>query len=122
MGIISCFKARARSEIRKELLNEFDKHDLLNANSASKKLTLLDAIQISSFSWNNVSEQTISNCWRKAKIWPNHEELNLPSEDDIIETVLPLNISRVDFENWVTIDDYNSIERENAFETSSNTS
>lgn len=102
-GIIKNFKLRYRNEIVSEFLACLD-------NNYSPKVTILTAIMISHKAWNNVTAQTIRNCFRKCgfvKTIDNEEEessttLEVDSQYHRLSTVL---VDQLTFEDYVTIDD-----------------
>ncbi len=60
-GVIRSFKSFYRRGVSKRLISHLE-----NGNSAKlSELTLLDAIYIANKAWNNVTQQTIKNCFAK---------------------------------------------------------
>ena len=74
------------------------------------KLSVLQAIQYIIQSWNEVTTETISNCWNHTKILPNTERLdNIDTEDADIEDadIENANIEDADTENAdIEVDDF----------------
>ncbi|KAL4083749.1 hypothetical protein QTP88_029065 [Uroleucon formosanum] len=102
-GIIKNFKLLYRKEIVSEFLACLDNND-------SPKVTVLTAIIISHKAWNNVTTQTIQNCFRKCgfvKTIDNEEEefpitLEVDTQHNTLSTVLN---DQLTFEDYVAIDD-----------------
>ena len=69
MGIIHTLKAHCRHEIRARIIDAIDDgcDATLNANMIAKRLSVLDALHMLAGGWTKVSEETIRNCWKKAK-------------------------------------------------------
>ncbi|KAL4153779.1 hypothetical protein QTP88_001612 [Uroleucon formosanum] len=102
-GIIKNFKLLYRKEIVSEFLACLDNND-------SPKVTVLTAIIISHKAWNNMTTQTIQNCFRKCgfvKTIDNEEEefpitLEVDTQHNTLSTVLN---DQLTFEDYVAIDD-----------------
>lgn len=63
-GIIQNFKIRYRTRILKHILAQMD--TVANANELVKSVTVLDAIYFLNSAWQEVSCDTIKNCFKKA--------------------------------------------------------
>ncbi|XP_060836454.1 tigger transposable element-derived protein 6-like [Rhopalosiphum padi] len=102
-GIIKNFKLSYRKEIVFEFLACLDNND-------SPKVIVLTAIMISHKAWNNVTTQTIRNCFRKCgfvKTIDNEEEefpitLEVDTQHNTLSTVLD---DQLTLEDYVAIDD-----------------
>ena len=73
----------------------------VTASVVAKKFSVLDALHMLSCSWLKVTNNTIWNCWRKAKFVSALEEPKVEPEEVI---PIPNNISEEIFEEWVAIE------------------
>ena len=69
-------KANYRKRLVKLILRSFDSNKLL------PKVSLLTALQLLTSAWNEVSQATIVNCFKKAKISDKHQTIAINDEDD----------------------------------------
>ena len=123
-GIIASLKLNYRSQLVQKMVDALDRKDL---EQFSKKFSLFDAITLVHNCWNKVTEETISNCFRKAgffsvptivdeetqidepirNLWDHlREHYQLPEflefvniDDNLITTENPLNDDIIDSEN-----------------------
>lgn len=110
-GVIRSFKSFYRRGVSKRLISHLE-----NGNSAKlSELTLLDAIYIANKAWNNVTQQTIKNCFAKcgfqceisAEITTDQEIVEIESnEDNNFWEVLSdsIGIEGITFEDYVNSD------------------
>ena len=75
-GVIRCLKAYYRKRLVGLILRNLDR------NKSLPKVTLLTALQMLVSAWNEVSETTIVNCFKKAKISEKDQLLAVNDEDD----------------------------------------
>ena len=75
-GIIRCFKAHYRKQLVKLILRSLD------CNKPLPKVSLLTALQLLTSAWNEVSQATIVNCFKKAKISDKDQTIAINDEDD----------------------------------------
>ncbi|CAB4396105.1 unnamed protein product [Rhizophagus irregularis] len=67
-GIIQSFKAKYKQEFCRHLIHQFDR----GIDREKNKLNVKEAIDQIAESWNNVTEITIQNCWKKTGILPSN--------------------------------------------------
>ena len=75
-GIIRCLKAHYRKRSVKLILRSLD------SNKPLPKVSLLTALQLLVSAWNEVSQTTIVNCFKKAKISEKDQTIAINDEDD----------------------------------------
>ena len=75
-GIIRCLKADCRKRLVKLILRSLDSKKPL------PKVSLLTALQLLASVWNKVSQATIVNCFKKAKISDKDQTIAINDEDD----------------------------------------
>ena len=109
-GVIRCLKAHYRKQLVKLILRSLD------SNKPLPKVSLLTALQLLVSAWNEVSQTTIVNCFKKAKISEKDQTIAINDDDDPFEkinknlkelreknpSVLPENMTAEDF---LTVDD-----------------
>ncbi|GAB6029957.1 hypothetical protein CHUAL_005652 [Chamberlinius hualienensis] len=67
-GIIACFKRKYRLHFVRYLIAELEKNYLVPS-----KLDILGAIRFTVEAWNEISMETIKNCWRHTGIMKKYE-------------------------------------------------
>ncbi|KAI5822040.1 DDE-domain-containing protein [Schizophyllum commune Tattone D] len=67
-GIIRCFKAHYRSRF---IQRAIDRYDNGTTPSSIYDLNQLEGMRLADAAWNDVSADTIRNCWRKTGILPD---------------------------------------------------
>ena len=75
-GIIRCLKAHYRKRLVKLIPRSLDSNKLL------PKVSLLTALQLLVSPWNKVSQTTVVNCFKKAKISDKNQTIAINNEDD----------------------------------------
>ena len=75
-GLIRCLKANYRKRLVKLILRSLD------SNKPLPKVSLLTALQLLASAWNKVSQATIVNCFKKAKISDKDQTIAINDEDD----------------------------------------
>ena len=75
-GIIRCLKAHYRKRLVKLIRHS------LNSNKPLLKALLLRALQLLVSAWKEVSQTTIINCFKKAKISEKDQTFVINDEDD----------------------------------------
>ena len=109
-GVIRRLEAHYRKRLVKLILRSLD------SNKPLQKVSLLTALQLLASVWNEVSQTTIVNCFKKAKTSEKDQAIAINDEDDPFEkinenlkelrekkpSVLPENMTAEDF---VTADD-----------------
>ncbi|CAB5385361.1 unnamed protein product [Rhizophagus irregularis] len=80
-GIIQSFKAKYKQKFCRYLIHQFDR----GINREKNKLNVKEAIDQIAESWNNVTEITIQNCWKKTGILPSN--INEDDMDNITNDV-----------------------------------
>ena len=75
-GVIRCPKAHYRKRLVKLILRSLD------SNKTLPKVSLLTALQLLVSAWNEVSETTVVNCFKKAKISEKDQTIAINDEDD----------------------------------------
>ena len=75
-GVIRCLKAHYRKQLVKLILRSLD------SNKPLPKVSLLTALQLLVSAWNEVSETTVVNCFKKAKISEKDQTIAISDEDD----------------------------------------
>ena len=73
-GVIRRLKAHYRKRLVKLILRSLD------SNKTLPKVSLLTALQLLVSAWNEVSQTTIVNCFKKAKI--SKKDKTIDNEDD----------------------------------------
>ena len=88
----------------KKIINEIETTETtrLTATQLSRKLTLLDAVHLAKKSWAAVTTTTISNCFRKGGFVS--PDSTLQQVDDDTPTLVPTEMTRTEFEQFVDID------------------
>ena len=82
-GIIAALKKRYKGKLTKALVQMMDKDKISPALKISKQINMLDCILMMNASWNEISKETIINCWKKSQlILPHHK-----AEMGIVESV-----------------------------------
>ena len=98
-GIIKSFKTYYRSAMRRQIIQCID-DDMGTSSDSAKKLTVLDALHLTSKSWSEVSETCIKNCFIKSGFVDNANVQEISNPE--VET--PEDMSPNDFDDWVNID------------------
>ncbi|GBC53773.2 tigger transposable element-derived protein 6-like [Rhizophagus irregularis DAOM 181602=DAOM 197198] len=80
-GIIQSFKAKYKRKFCRYLIHQFDR----GIDQEKNKLNVKEAIDQIAKSWNNVTEITIQNCWKKTGILPSN--INEDDMDNITNDV-----------------------------------
>ena len=75
-GITRCLKANYRKRLVKLILRSLD------SNKPLSRVSLLTALQLLASAWNEVSQATIVNCFKKAKISGKDQTIAINDEDD----------------------------------------
>ena len=75
-GGIRCLKAHYRKRLVKLILHSLD------SNKPLLKVSLLTALQLLVSAWNEVSQTTIVNCFKKAKISEKDQTITINDEND----------------------------------------
>ena len=75
-GVRRCLKAHYRKRLVKLILRSLD------SNKSLPKVSLLTALQLLVSAWNEVSETTVVNCFKKAKISEKDQTIAINDEDD----------------------------------------
>ena len=76
MGVIRSLKAHYRNNLVKKIIKSYD------AEQGLPKISVLDAMVMAASAWESVSENTITNCFRKAKISPATQDAANNDSDD----------------------------------------
>ena len=74
--VIRCLKAHYRKLLVKLILRSID------SNKPLPKVSLLTALQLLVSAWNEASQTTIVNCFKKAKISEKDQTIAIKDEDD----------------------------------------
>ena len=74
-GVIKCLKAHYRKRLVKLILRSLD------SNKPLPKVSLSKALQLLVSAWNEVSQTTIINCFKKAKILEKDQTIAINDED-----------------------------------------
>ena len=74
--VIRCLNAHYRKRLVKLILRSLD------SNKPLPKVSLLTALQLLVSAWNEVSQTTIVNCFKKAKISEKDQTIAINDEDD----------------------------------------
>ena len=80
-GIIRCLKAHYRKRLVKLILRSLD------SNKPLPKVSLLTALQLLASAWNEVSQATIVNCFKKAKISDKDQTVTINDKDDPLNEI-----------------------------------
>ena len=75
-GVRRCLKAHYRKRLVKLILRSLD------SNKSLPKVSLLTALQLLVSAWNEVSETTVVNCFKKAKISEKDQTIAINDEGD----------------------------------------
>ena len=75
-GIIRCLKTHYRKRLVKLMLRSLD------SNKPLPKVSLLTALQLFASAWNEVSQATIVNCFKKAKVSDEDQTIAINDDDD----------------------------------------
>ena len=81
-GVIRRLKAHYRKRLVKLILRSLDSNKLL------PKVSLLTASQLLVSTWNEVSQTTIVNCFKKAKISEKDQTIAINDEDKPFKEIL----------------------------------
>lgn len=98
-GIIRSFKSYYRQEVSRTILSQLDNGDS-NSNQLAKKISLLQAFHMATKAWNQVSDKTIRNCFRKGGFISGDVEA-----EDARNFYLPPHLLEQQFEEWNSVDD-----------------
>ena len=103
MGVmIEAFKAHYRQLMNRLIITELDKLDkTANATCLAKKITLLQGIEFAVEAWNEISETTIQNCWRKGGLCFGPLQKEVAPERHPIDDRMDPEV----FERWVRCDE-----------------
>jgi hypothetical protein len=85
-GIIRSFKVHYRKAMLSKLLTQID--SIIDANSAVKNISILDAIHMIEKAWDDVAEETITSCFQKAGVLTKEYERS--SVENVAEDVAEL--------------------------------
>ena len=77
--VIRCVKAHYRKRLVKLILRS------LNSNNPLAKVSLLTDLQMLASAWNEVSQTTFGNCFKKAKISEKDQTIAINDEDDLFK-------------------------------------
>ena len=115
MEVIQTLKAHFRYEMQARIIDTTEDESGTNvtASVVAKKFSVLDALHMLSCSWLKVTNNTIRNCWRKAKFVLVSEEPELEPEE---VTLIPNEISEEMFKKWVAIEEDSRVCSECNFE------
>ena len=80
-GVIRCLKVHYRKGLVKLILRSLD------SNKPLPKLSLLTALQLLVSAWNEVSQTTIVNCFKKAKISEKDQIIAINHEDNLLKEI-----------------------------------
>ena len=80
-GVIRCLKAHYRKRLVKLILRSLD------SNKPLPKVSLLTALQLLVSAWNKVSQITIVNCFKKAKISEKDQTIAINNEDGPLKEI-----------------------------------
>ena len=80
-GIIRCLKAHYRKQLVKLILRSLD------SNQPLPKVSWLTALQLVVSTWNEVSQTTILNCLKKAKISEKDQTIAINDEDNLFKEI-----------------------------------
>ena len=80
-GILRCYKANYRKRLVKLILCSLD------SNKPLPKVSLLTALQLLASAWNKVSQATIVNCFKKAKISDKDQTIAINDEEDLFKEI-----------------------------------
>ena len=80
--IIRCLKAHYRKLLVKLILHSID------SNKPLPKVSLLTAFQLLVSAWNEASQTTIVNCFKKAKISEKDQTIAINDEDKPFKDIL----------------------------------
>ena len=75
-GVIGCLKPHYRKQLVKAILCSLD------SNKTLPKVSLLTALKLLVSAWNEVSQTTIVNCFKKVKISEKDQTIAINNEDD----------------------------------------
>jgi hypothetical protein len=108
-GIIRSFKAKYRKRFIRFLIEDLEKHSFVKT-----KLNVLGAIRFVVESWNEVSDNTIKNCWNHTKLV---NILDTASEDNGIEdSSIENDISDLQLPNPMCLSEYINYAEEEVIE------
>jgi DDE superfamily endonuclease len=82
-GIIRCFKAHYRARFMNRAIDRYD-FGISPANIYD--IDILESIRMAEMAWEDVTETTIYNCWRKSGILPDMVAGALLTESDVTAT------------------------------------
>ena len=77
--VIRCVKAHYSKRLVKLILRS------LNSNNPLAKVSLLTDLQMLASAWNEVSQTTFGNCFKKAKISEKDQTIAINDEDDLFK-------------------------------------
>ena len=75
-GVIRCLKAKYRSQVVQRMIKAVEKKTLL------PKISILSAMIMLRSAWDQVSERTLSNCYKKAGMSKETKEIAMHDTDD----------------------------------------
>lgn len=101
-GIIRTLKAYYRREMRSRLLSDMEENQAITANQLAKKTTLLDALHLLAMSWNQVSENTIKNCFKRGGFIKE----GVIVEECLEENMQPPDMMKDEYDDWMAIDEH----------------
>ncbi|KAL8610539.1 hypothetical protein ACOMHN_060459 [Nucella lapillus] len=113
MGIIRSMKAYFRREMRLRIIDMLeDGDDELTATDVTKKINVLNAIQMLAAAWRAVTQPTVMNCWRKAGFVMETSEQTDEQTDEqtyVLPVPHPPGMTDEEFVAWVAMDDDNPV-------------
>lgn len=115
-GIIAAFKVRYRSLFIKELVRKIDEsHN--NINVPRGKIDLITAVRFVAKSWDEISSETIKNCWNHTQIirMDNINKcLRIPYDNEIDSMISSLKIDNpMTFAEYIMVDNDDVQEEKN---------
>ncbi|KAL8621971.1 hypothetical protein ACOMHN_035499 [Nucella lapillus] len=109
MGIIRSMKAYFRREMRLRIIDMLeDGDDELTATDVTKKINVLNAIQMLAAAWRAVTQPTVMNYWRKAGFVMETSE-QTDEQTDVLPVPHPPGMTDEEFVAWVAMDDDNPV-------------
>ena len=107
-GIIQSFKMQYKKRFLRWIREKIDKND-------DYRINLLEAIRLAVDAYDNVTCETIKNCWRKTGIIPQLDCISL-HEQESDETDVSLAIESLNLSNPMTAAEYLSLDGEDEIE------
>jgi len=102
-GIIMSFKRHYRHLHVKWILSQVEEGKEIN----ELKMDVLQAIRYIIKSWNEVTCETIYNCWNHTKILPDRTNVNLTNlSDNIDNSMLSQSVATLNLSNVMSIEEY----------------